>query len=92
MTTKPATGIYKQMQKFADLTRMMIARNDMPRVKKCLDFAENLLINGNKQTKNAVAMVYVYAVSGTLELNHCNIGALFPKTLKAEYIKQINAF
>jgi len=92
MRKKVTKGIYKQIQKFADLTRTMIVRGDMPRVKRCFDIAENLFVNGNRQTKNAISNVYLYSVSGTLELNHINTEKLFPSALKAEYIKQINAF
>lgn len=80
------------MQKFADLTQTMIARGNISRAKKCFMIAENLFINGNKETKNAISNVYLYSVSGMLELKHFNTEKLLPSALKREYIKQINAF
>lgn len=80
------------MQKFADLTQTMIARGNISRAKKCFAIAENLFINGNKETKTAISNVYLYSVSGMLELKHFNTKKLLPNSLKREYIKQINAF
>ena len=80
------------MQKFADLTQTMILKGNISRVKKCFSIAENLFINGNKETKTAISNVYLYSVSGMLELKHFNTEKLLPCNLKKEYIKQINAF
>lgn len=80
------------MQKFADLTQTMILRGNISRAKKCLSIAENLFINGNKETKTAISNVYLYSVSGILELKHFNTETLLPNALRREYIKQINAF
>lgn len=92
MKKKIAKGIYKQMQKFADLTQTMIARGDISRAKKCLAIAENLFMNGNREQKNAISNVYLYSVSALLELKHFNTEQLLPGALKKEYLKQINAF
>ncbi|WP_159476235.1 hypothetical protein [Dyadobacter sp. 3J3] len=92
MKRKISRGIYKQMQKFADLTQIMILKGNMARAKKCFSIAENLFINGNKETKTAISNVYLYSVSGMMELKHLNTEKLLPNTLKREYIKQINAF
>ena len=91
MRRKVKQGIYKQMQKFADLTRTMITTGKLDRAKKCFSIVESLYITGNAQTKSAISNVYIYSVSGVLEINHLNIEKLFPYTLKKEYIKQINA-
>lgn len=80
------------MQKFADLTQTMLLRGNISRAKKCFAIAENLFINGNKETRTAISNVYLYSVSGILELQHFNTEKLLPYTLKKEYIKQINAF
>ncbi|MBE9462258.1 hypothetical protein ACFP1I_13545 [Dyadobacter subterraneus] len=92
MKRKITRGIYKQMQKFADLTQTMISRGNISRAKKCFAIAENLFIHGNKETKTAISNVYLYSVSGMLELKHFNTENLLPNNLKKEYIKQINAF
>ena len=80
------------MQKFADLTQTMIVRGNISRAKKCFAIAENLFLNGNRETKTAISNVYLYSVSGMLELKHFNTEKLLPNNLKKEYIKQINAF
>lgn len=92
MKRKISRGIYKQMQKFADLTQAMIVRGNISRAKKCFAIAENLFINGNKETQTAISNVYLYSVSGMLELKHFNTEQVLPNALKREYIKQINAF
>jgi len=86
------SGVYKQMQKFADLTITMVLKGNMTRAKKCLDAADSLLVNGNYQTRNAISNVYLYSVSAVLELHHYNLQQLFPRHLQAEYVRQINAF
>lgn len=92
MKTRIKNGVYSQMQRMAGLTISMVLTGKLIRAKKLLDAAEKLFLNGNYQTRNAVSNVYVYNISAVLELHHCNVQALFPRSLQAEYIKQINAF
>ena len=82
--------IYKQAERFAEITKTAIVSGNITRAKKCLALAERLLVSGSNETKLAIANVYVFSVSSFMELRHCNISNLFPQTLKAEYIKQIN--
>lgn len=90
MKTKIKT-IYKQAERFAALTNKAIVSGNISRAKKLLNIAENLLVTGSKETKEVIATVYIYSVSSFMEIRHCSISNLFPKTLKAEYVKQINA-
>lgn len=85
------TTIYKQAERFADITKQAIIAENIVRAKKYLVFAENLFLTGNTETRGVLSNVYVYSVSSFMEMRHCAISDLFPKTLKAEYIKQINA-
>lgn len=85
------TSIYKQAERFADITKKSIVSGNIVRAKKCLALAERLFITGSIETKNAISNVYVFSVSSFMEVRHCNISHLFPQTLKAEYIKQVNA-
>jgi len=73
------------------ITKTAIITGNISRAKKCLALAEQLLITGSNETKIAISNVYLFSVSSFMELRHCNISNLFPKSLKAEYIKQINA-
>jgi len=82
--------IYKQMDRFAALTKTMIIQGNITRAKKCLRVAEMLLVNGNNEVKNAVSNVFVYSVSCFMEMHRCSISHLFPASLKAEYLKQVN--
>ncbi len=82
--------VYKQAERFAEITKMAIITGNINRAKKCLALAERLFETGSNETKNAISNVYVFSVSSFLELRHCTISNLFPKSLKAEYIKQIN--
>lgn len=83
--------IYKQAERFAEITNKAIISGNISRAKKLLAIAENLLETGSNETKNVIANVYVYSVSSFMELRHCSISNLFPKALRAEYIRQINA-
>jgi hypothetical protein len=84
------TSIYKQAERFAEITKKSIISGNIVRAKKCLALAERLFISGSIETKNAISNVYVFSVSSFMEVRHCNISHLFPQTLKAEYIKQVN--
>jgi hypothetical protein len=83
--------IYKQAERFAEITKTAIITGNISRAKKCLALAERLFITGSNETKNVITNVYIFSVSSFLELRHCSISNLFPKSLKAEYVKQINA-
>ena len=83
--------IYKQAERFAEITKTAIITGNISRAKKCLALAEQLLITGSNETKIAISNVYLFSVSSFMELRHCSISNLFPKSLKTEYIKQINA-
>lgn len=85
------TTIYKQAERFADITKAAIVSGNIARAKKCLALAERLFATGNYETKNAISNVYVFSVSTFMELRHCSISNLFPKSLKEEYLQQINA-
>ena len=84
------TTIYKQAERFAEITKTAIITGNISRAKKCLALAERLFITGSNETKIAISNVYIFSVSSFMELRHCSISNLFPQTLKAEYIKQIN--
>ena len=84
------TTIYKQADRFAEITKSAIISGNIVRAKKCLALAERLFATGSYETKNAIANVYVFSVSTFMELRHCSISNLFPKGLRIEYIKQIN--
>ncbi len=84
------TTIYKQTERFAEITKRAINAGNINRAKKCLALAERLLTTGSNETRIAISNVYLFSVSSFMEMRHCNISNLFPKSLKAEYIKQIN--
>ena len=82
--------IYKQAERFAEITKKAIISGNINRAKKCLAVAERLFVSGSSETKNVISNVYVFSVSSFMELRHCSISNLFPPSLKTEYIKQIN--
>lgn len=84
-------NIYAKAQKFADLTTALIIKGNIRRAKKCLDVAELLFTTGSNETRNAIGNIYINSVSTFMELHHCSIAKLFPDTLRAEYVKQVNA-
>ena len=83
--------INKQAERFAEITKRAIISGNIRRAKKYLALAERIFSTGSNETKNAISNVYIYSVSSFMEHRHCNITNLFPITLKAEYVKQINA-
>lgn len=85
------TTIYRQAERFAEITKTAIITGNINRARKCLALAERLLVNGNNETRIAITNVYVFSVSSFMELRHCSISNLFPNSLKAEYIRQINS-
>ncbi len=76
---------------FAEITKSLIRNGNIKRAKKCLDIAEQLLVNSNAETKAVITNVYVYSVSTFMEIHKCTIANLFPPALKREYVSQINA-
>ena len=84
------TTIYKQAERFAEITKSAIVSGNIVRAKKCLALAEKLFVTGSSETKSVISNVYVFSVSSFMELRHCSISNLFPQSLKAEYLKQIN--
>lgn len=86
------TTVYRQAERFAEITKAAIISGNITRAKKCLALAERLFITGSYETKNAISNVYVFSVSTFMEMRHCSISNLFPQSLKNEYIKQINTF
>lgn len=85
------TTIYKQAERFAEITKTAIRSGNVSRAKTFLALAEHLMATGSKETKSVISNVYVYSVSSFMEIRYCNISKLLPASLKAEYIKQINA-
>ncbi|GAB1395512.1 MAG TPA: hypothetical protein PKN57_10900 [Saprospiraceae bacterium] len=91
MNSNEKLNIYKQAQRFADVTKKLIITGNVKRAKRCLNVASNLMEKGNKEIQNAISNVYVYSLSSFMELHHCAIKNFFPKNLQNEYHNQINA-
>jgi hypothetical protein len=85
------TSIYNNMQRFADLTKLLISTGNISRAKKCIDYAEKLFTSGNNEIKNAISNVYVFSITSFMELHNCSVKNLLPGSLKSEYSKQVNA-
>lgn len=83
-------SIYKQAERFAELTQKLLVSGNIPRAKKCLATAEKLFKTGNAETRNVISGIYVHSVSSFMEFRGCRIAGLFPQDLQAEYIKQVN--
>ena len=81
--------IYKQAERFAEITKKAIITGNINRAKKCLAIAEQLFKTGSSDTKIAITNVYVLSIATFMEVKHCRISNLFPKTLQDEYVRQI---
>lgn len=84
-------SIYRQAERFAEITQRFLVNGNIPRVKKCLETAEKLLKTGSDETKSVITGIYIHSVSSFMEVRHCSISGLFPTELRAAYIKQVNA-
>jgi hypothetical protein len=91
MKDKSNQTLYSQMQRFANITKNLIRRGNIERAKRCLNVAEEMYEKGTEEIKSTVVNVYVFSVSTFLEIHNCTIGNFFPKSLKTEYYKQVNA-
>lgn len=89
MKKESTKNIYKQMQRFADVTKQMFLQKNTQRVNRCLQVAESLFINGNAETKNAVSNVYLFSISSFMEAYNCEVKILLPKLLLKEYYSQV---
>lgn len=83
-------SLIKKMERLAEITISSLQLGKITRVKRCLEIAEDLLLKGNSEMKNAITNVYVFSVSHYMEFNSIAISKFFPKTLYKEYVKQIN--
>ena len=84
-------SIYRQAERFAEITQRSLITGNIPRARKCLEIAEKLLKTGSDETKNVITGIYLHSVSSFMEIRHCSISGLFPQALKAAYVKQVNA-
>ena len=84
-------SIYKQTERFSAITQKLLVQGNIPRVKKCLAYAERLFKNGNNETRSVISNIYVHSLSTFMERRGCRIANLFPRLLTNEYRKQINA-
>jgi hypothetical protein len=91
MITKTIIPIHKKALIFANLTKSFLAEGNLQRAKRCLAYADKLLSKGSLEVKNSISNVYVFSLSIFMETHSLNVNDFFPKHLKAEYIKQINA-
>ncbi len=84
-------SLIKKMERLAEITISSLQLGKITRVKRCLQFAEELLTKGNSEMKNAITNVYLYSVSNYMEINRIAISKMLPNSLHKEYVKQINA-
>lgn len=90
MKDKSTINIYKQAQRFADITKKLIQVGHVKLAKRCLQEAEKLFVNGTSDVKNVISNIYVFSVSSFMEIHHCDIKELLPPYLRNEYYKHIN--
>lgn len=91
MKKEPDPNVYAQMQRFAELTKDLIRRGNIPRAMNCMRTAESIYRKGTADIRNAVVNVYVFSISAFLEIHHASIGDFLPEALQEAYYKQVNA-
>ena len=89
MKDRSKLNIYRQAQHFADVTKLLLATGNIQRAKKCLEKAEDIYVNGTAEIKHIISNIYLFSVSGFMEMNHFNLKELLPANLKSNYYKQV---
>lgn len=87
-------SVYTLLHKLAEVTSMLAHQNRFKAVKRCLTLADSLLRDGDKSVSTAVCTVYVHYLSILLDRRDACadvIHYMLPRTLRAEYNRQINA-
>lgn len=87
---KQVKSLFKQAERFAEITKKAMIAGNIQRAKNFLNIAEHLFLTGNPETKGIISNVYLYSITSFLKVKNCSISNLFPKVLKAEYLKQIH--
>ena len=82
------TNVFKNAERFAEITKKALIAGNVQRAKKCIRVAEKLFVTGSTETKGIIANVYLYSIASFLNVKHCTISNLFPEVLKIEYAKQ----
>ena len=82
------TNVFKNAERFAEVTKKALIAGNVQRAKKCIRIAEKLFVTGSTETKGIIANVYLYSIASFLSVKHCTISNLFPEVLKIEYAKQ----
>ena len=82
------TNVFKNAERFAEITKKALIAGNVQRAKKCIRIAEKLFVTGSTETRGIIANVYLYSIASFLKVKHCTISNLFPEVLKIEYSKQ----
>ncbi|NRS87717.1 hypothetical protein HNQ02_000624 [Flavobacterium sp. 7E] len=82
------TNVFKNAERFAEVTKKALIAGNVQRAKKCIRIAEKLFVTGSTETKGIITNVYLYSIASFLNVKHCTISNLFPEVLKIEYAKQ----
>ena len=84
------TNVFKNAERFAEITKRSLIAGNVLRAKNCLIIAEKLFVTGSTETRGIISNVYLYSIASFLKVKHCTISNLFPEVLKTEYAKQIH--
>lgn len=78
------------LKELAETTKNYIGTGNEFMARQCLELAEIIYRYGDEQTRNLVSNIYVFAVSGFLEINQLNANDIFPELLRIEYKRQVD--
>lgn len=87
-------SVYTILHKLAEATSILAHQSKFRAVKRCLMAADTLLLEGDKSVSTAVCTVYVHYLAILLDQRDARaevILYMLPRTLRAEYNRQINA-
>jgi hypothetical protein len=87
-------NVFKSAKEVAQATCSCIVMGNYNRAKRYFAWAEKILREGTSLEKNAIANVFVYSISTTIDRlgqERSKVQELLPPLLQREYCAQVNA-
>lgn len=94
MALPGGVSVYATLNKLYEITSIYAHQYKFKVVKRCLQAAEELLLEEDKRVSNAVCTIYVYRLAMLMDKRDARaevIHYLLPRALRTEYQRQLSA-
>lgn len=94
MTLPGGVSLHATLNKLYEITSILAHQNRFKAVRRCLQTAEELLLEEDKRISNAVCSIYIYRLSMLLDKRDARaevIHYLLPRGIRTEYQRQLTA-